>query len=460
MLDERTTDMPYKTAHGSHYHETYGCHGATIPCSTEGLTPCSDCCGAGGGRGSHTIVMESDVIGVAPMTYNGVQGTLYKLDDLLEPQRRKEISSMDGVTTVVIAPEYAPEIRRTGIFIEDGKGYTLIKAGEMTDIGADALRDSAAAPSVDLADSASDPDARIQSLAGTLSQAEVWHLEDVAEQERSKRTVLDRLDSLLTGSSPVEPKMRRNLRDAMSRLLDRCYVEPNPEVAKGGRPSAATSRLAHAWGHYVAAPEAGATDDWTARNCGVAFWAALREYRIYAKADADGDRIFQEIGDALSTLPDDERKKEEKELKKEVISYGRHTFLDRERDAQPEQTSRLDHMSAGERQREWAREAGEDAKEWLALTQTADEPLDGVPMLRQFTNPVDLEQAYVSWARAQLRKREEDLRHKLGDEGFERHHEEWEASFKSGIERTLAAAYELQAQRTGRKAGKYNIIYW
>lgn len=44
--------MPYKTKSGSHYHLTEGCHGATIPCSTEGLEPCSDCCmgehGSGG----------------------------------------------------------------------------------------------------------------------------------------------------------------------------------------------------------------------------------------------------------------------------------------------------------------------------------------------------------------------------------------------------------------------------
>lgn len=37
--------MPFKTQYGSHYHMTQGCHGATIPCGTEGLTPCSDCCG-------------------------------------------------------------------------------------------------------------------------------------------------------------------------------------------------------------------------------------------------------------------------------------------------------------------------------------------------------------------------------------------------------------------------------
>ena len=40
--------MPFKTRYGSHYHMTEGCHGATIPCGTEGLTPCSDCCGNAG----------------------------------------------------------------------------------------------------------------------------------------------------------------------------------------------------------------------------------------------------------------------------------------------------------------------------------------------------------------------------------------------------------------------------
>lgn len=50
--------MPFKTQYGSHYHMTYGCHGATIPCDTAGLTPCSDCCGGsgiGGGDGSRSL---------------------------------------------------------------------------------------------------------------------------------------------------------------------------------------------------------------------------------------------------------------------------------------------------------------------------------------------------------------------------------------------------------------------
>lgn len=40
--------MPYyRTMYGTHYHMEYGCHGATIACDTNGLTPCSDCCGVG-----------------------------------------------------------------------------------------------------------------------------------------------------------------------------------------------------------------------------------------------------------------------------------------------------------------------------------------------------------------------------------------------------------------------------
>ena len=47
--------MPFKTKYGSHYHMTEGCHGATIPCGTEGLTPCSDCCGSGRADGGPDV---------------------------------------------------------------------------------------------------------------------------------------------------------------------------------------------------------------------------------------------------------------------------------------------------------------------------------------------------------------------------------------------------------------------
>lgn len=51
--------MPYKTKSGTHYHETYGCCGATEACGTEGLAPCQICCGTGA-RG------KSDGSGVSP----------------------------------------------------------------------------------------------------------------------------------------------------------------------------------------------------------------------------------------------------------------------------------------------------------------------------------------------------------------------------------------------------------
>lgn len=39
----RRGQMPYRTEHGSHYHMLYGCCGATLTCSQDGLAPCSIC---------------------------------------------------------------------------------------------------------------------------------------------------------------------------------------------------------------------------------------------------------------------------------------------------------------------------------------------------------------------------------------------------------------------------------
>ena len=39
--------MPWRTKNGKRYHERYGCSRATIECGTDGLEPCSLCCGKG-----------------------------------------------------------------------------------------------------------------------------------------------------------------------------------------------------------------------------------------------------------------------------------------------------------------------------------------------------------------------------------------------------------------------------
>lgn len=57
--------MPYRTEHGTHYHETAGCHGADIPCGTEGLSPCRSCCGGRAAGGT---------AGVTPASGAGEQG--------------------------------------------------------------------------------------------------------------------------------------------------------------------------------------------------------------------------------------------------------------------------------------------------------------------------------------------------------------------------------------------------
>lgn len=44
---EEVREMPWRTKNGKRYHERYGCSRATIECGTDGLEPCSLCCGKG-----------------------------------------------------------------------------------------------------------------------------------------------------------------------------------------------------------------------------------------------------------------------------------------------------------------------------------------------------------------------------------------------------------------------------
>lgn len=125
--------MPFKTRYGKHYHMTEGCHGATIPCGTAGLTPCSDCCGAGGsaggsdggnnphvGTGNRSVATTQDF---EQVTDGGTASA-----DLT---RAKRISQMGAdLTAGMPAPDVSIGAGALTVLADDG-------VGEMTDAGGD-----------------------------------------------------------------------------------------------------------------------------------------------------------------------------------------------------------------------------------------------------------------------------------------------------------------------------------
>ena len=79
--------MPFKTKHGSHYHERRSCpaiagHDVMSVGDVTGLAPCSICCGGGKGNAGNGIIA-----GVPSLTESG--GRL----DYLEPV---EVGSLTG----------------------------------------------------------------------------------------------------------------------------------------------------------------------------------------------------------------------------------------------------------------------------------------------------------------------------------------------------------------------------
>lgn len=64
-------------------------------------------------------ILEEHVIGSTGTVIDGIAGTLYKLDRMLDPDVRRALSDEEGVKTYVIRCEYAPEIVRTGVFVAD-----------------------------------------------------------------------------------------------------------------------------------------------------------------------------------------------------------------------------------------------------------------------------------------------------------------------------------------------------
>lgn len=51
--------MPWRTKNGKRYHERYGCSRATIECGTDGLEPCSLCCGKGDATPAGEVAEEA-----------------------------------------------------------------------------------------------------------------------------------------------------------------------------------------------------------------------------------------------------------------------------------------------------------------------------------------------------------------------------------------------------------------
>lgn len=111
--------MPYKTKCGSHYHETYGCHGATIPCDAAGLTPCSDCCGKAGAVGG-TPSAASGGSGTAGGTPSGSQEPRRIEDgDVVRWKDDYQQPGEEGLLMVAIEPLHAEDGGNGSVYVKE-----------------------------------------------------------------------------------------------------------------------------------------------------------------------------------------------------------------------------------------------------------------------------------------------------------------------------------------------------
>ena len=150
--------MPYKTKYGSHYHMEEGCHGATIPCDTNGLEPCSDCCGtkgdggaAGGSSGgsaggaptggfgesaSYEVPQDGGATSDGPSSVDEEQETTIKLSDgssvVSGPDGIRYIIDADGVTSLAWGNEKVEELSDGSLVLgKQGYNTTLLEDGNM-----------------------------------------------------------------------------------------------------------------------------------------------------------------------------------------------------------------------------------------------------------------------------------------------------------------------------------------
>lgn len=410
--------MPFRTQYGKHYHMTEGCHGATIPCDTKGLTPCSDCCGGAGetgggstsagsgtiGGGSPqggTIAIDSEIIGVADVKVGGVKGTLYKLDRLLDPEERKAISELEGARTVIIAAQYAPELKRTGVFVEDGYSYSIGRAEEIANIGFDAMADPMAAPDIDLGASAPRPsqddltavddDTPLHAVDPSDSRAltvAAWQVAKAEAGERDKVTAyVAREKTLGSIESDILTAMARDydvsdergyIANQVRILLDSCDVRPNTS----GKPDTYTMQLVSQYVVFAAGTE-GYIGGSAADYCASHAMDALRGYEIRLRDDADADMVLARIRRGIdeTALYKD---REYGELGGAGVPIFRTAHLDEEMASQGAEGRRLSRMSKAERQALWQEEASEWGNRWAATHEIRGEGRDASEVLQSY----------------------------------------------------------------------------
>lgn len=458
--------MPYKTPYGTHYHLTYGCHGATESCGTEGLTPCSDCCGAGGGRdgegeyfvgvgspagasgaegtfenegdavidqadGSGAVVdtslMDANVVNVqAGASVGGVKGTLIKLDRLLPQEVRDDLNSRDGVRTVVIASADAPKI--SGVFVEDGYSYSVDMSDDIVDAGIIALEGQSSAPSVDLlpSEEGDRDDTDLPSIM-TVDPSDPKALTDAAweaalaedEERQPLRDAIQREQGIHDITALFEHKMRfdpdvsetsRYVADQVAELLAACDVVRRTE---DDHRDPYTMTLASQFVTFCAGPNAGlgsSQSDYCAQHLA----AILDHYEIRLRDDADGDQILAQIRERLdetALYPD----REYKELTDAGVPIHRSDHLDALAKNRESERERLANMGEQERLAMWDEEATAWAKQWASIRELRGEKRPIYEMIERFDSGVEARKAIDKVVDAAARKTITDAVRRHGD---------------------------------------------
>lgn len=95
--------MPYRTEHGKHYHERFNCHGATIPCGTTNLCPCSDCCDT-----SRRLSSNASANSVTGAPSVGIIDFSMPSDDMdiILPSDVRKVTDMKTMSHILSSPRY------------------------------------------------------------------------------------------------------------------------------------------------------------------------------------------------------------------------------------------------------------------------------------------------------------------------------------------------------------------